>query len=215
MKLIITEKDNAARRIAEILSNGSAEMDRQQGVNVYRWGDTRIVGLSGHVVGLDFPSEYSNWRDVEPVELIDADVVTEPTQENIVGALRSLARQANEAVIATDYDREGELIGKEAYELVSEEVEGPISRVRFSSITETEVRNAFAEPDDLDFDLAAAGEARQIIDLIWGAALTRFLSLSARQLGEDFISVGRVQSPTLKLIVDREREIQAFEPETY
>jgi len=215
VKLIITEKDNAARRIADILSEGSADTERHNGVNVYRWGDTRVVGLSGHVVGPDFPAEYSNWRDVEPVELIDAAIVTEPTKQNIVETLRSLARRADEAVIATDYDREGELIGKEAYELVHESVDGPISRVRFSSITDREVQEAFADPDELDFDLAAAGEARQIIDLVWGAALTRFLSLSARQLGDDFISVGRVQSPTLKLIVDREREIEAFDPESY
>ncbi|WP_324759094.1 DNA topoisomerase I [Haloarcula montana] len=215
MELIITEKDNAARRIAEILSEGSAESERRNGVNVYRWGDKRVVGLSGHVVGVDFPPEYSDWRDVEPVELISADVTKEPTQENIVTTLKQLARRADEAVIATDYDREGELIGKEAYELIRDETDIPVSRVRFSSITDREVREAFAEPDEIDFDLAAAGEARQIIDLMWGAALTRFLSLSARQLGDDFISVGRVQSPTLKLIVDREREIEAFDPEDY
>ncbi|WP_276251544.1 DNA topoisomerase I [Haloarcula rara] len=215
MELIITEKDNAARRIAEILSEGSAEAERRNGVNVYRWGTKRVVGLSGHVVGVDFPPEYNDWRDVEPVELIDAEVTKEPTQENIVTTLKQLARKAESAVIATDYDREGELIGKEAYELIREVTDVPVSRVRFSSITEREVREAFAEPDDIDFDLAAAGEARQIIDLVWGAALTRFLSLSARQLGDDFISVGRVQSPTLKLIVDREREIQAFDPEDY
>ena len=215
MKLIVTEKENAARRIADILSEGAAEAKRRDGVNVYRWGRTRVVGLSGHVVGLDFPPEYENWRDVEPVELVDAPVVTEPTQETIVAVLQDLAARADEVVIATDYDREGELIGKEAYELVRAEFDGPVKRVRFSSITDREVREAFANPDDLDFDLAAAGEARQIIDLVWGAALTRFLSLSARQFGDDFISVGRVQSPTLKLIVDREREIQAFDPETY
>jgi len=215
MKLIVTEKDNAAQRIADILSGGSADAERRNGVNVYRWGDTCVVGLSGHVVGLDFPSEYNNWRDAEPVELIDAELVTEPTQENIVRTLESLAGRADETIIATDYDREGELIGKEAYELVRESFDGPIQRVRFSSITDSEVREAFASPDDLDFELAAAGEARQVIDLVWGAALTRFLSLSARRLGRDFISVGRVQSPTLKLLVDREREIRAFEPETY
>jgi DNA topoisomerase-1 len=215
VELIITEKDNAARRIAEILSEDSAEVDRRNGVNVYRWGDKRVVGLSGHVVGVDFPPEYSDWRDVEPVELIDAEITKSATKENIVRTLRQLAGRADEAVIATDYDREGELIGKEAYEIIRDETDVPIKRVRFSSITEREVKDAFAEPDDLDFDLAAAGEARQIIDLIWGAALTRFLSLSARQLGEDFISVGRVQSPTLKLIVDREREIEAFEPDDY
>ncbi|MUW15283.1 DNA topoisomerase I [Halorubrum sp. CBA1125] len=215
-ELIITEKDNAARRIADILSGESATAERVNDVNVYKWGGKRCIGLSGHVVGVDFPAEYNDWRDVEPVELIDAPVTKEPTQEGIVAALRRLARNASRVTIATDYDREGELIGKEAYELVREVNEdAPIDRVRFSSITEREVREAFANPDDLDFDLAAAGEARQTIDLTWGAALTRFLSLSARQLGDDFISVGRVQGPTLKLIVDREREIQAFDPESY
>ena len=215
MELIVTEKDNAARRIAEILSEESASTDRQFGVNVYRWGDTRCVGLSGHVVGVDFPPEYADWRDVQPAELVEADVVKTPTQENIVRTLQGLAADADQITIATDYDREGELIGKEAYELAREETEAPIDRVRFSSITENEVQGAFSNPDELDFDLAAAGEARQVIDLLWGAALTRFLSLSAKQLGEDFISVGRVQSPTLKLIVDREREIQAFDPDDY
>ena len=215
-EVIVTEKDNAARRIADILSGGAATAERRNDVNVYKWGGTRCIGLSGHVVGVDFPPEYSDWRDVEPVELIDAPVRKTPTQEGIVNALRRLARNASRVTIATDYDREGELIGKEAYELVREVNEDvPVDRVRFSSITETEVTNAFADPDDLDFDLAAAGEARQVIDLTWGAALTRFLSLSARQLGNDFISVGRVQGPTLKLIVDREREIRAFEPEAY
>ncbi|MFB6154946.1 MAG: DNA topoisomerase I [Haloferacaceae archaeon] len=215
-ELIITEKDNAARRIADILSGGSADAERLNGVNVYRWGGKRCIGLSGHVVGVDFPPEYNDWRDVQPVELIDAAVEKHPTQERIVAALRRLSRRASKVVIATDYDREGELIGKEAYELVREVNEDvPVDRVRFSSITDREVTEAFENPDELDFDLAAAGEARQVIDLVWGAALTRFLSLSARQLGDDFISVGRVQGPTLKLIVDREREIAAFDPEDY
>jgi DNA topoisomerase-1 len=215
-ELIITEKDNAARRIADILSGESAESDRVNGVNVYKWGGKRCIGLSGHVVGVDFPPEYADWRDVEPVELIDAPVEKHPTQENIVAALRRLARNASRVVIATDYDREGELIGKEAYELVRDvNADVPVDRVRFSSITDREVTDAFEHPDELDFDLAAAGETRQIVDLVWGAALTRYLSLSARQLGDDFISVGRVQGPTLKLLVDREREIEAFDPETY
>ncbi len=93
--------------------------------------------------------------------------------------------------------------------------DAPVDRVRFSSITDREVTGAFEDPSGIDFDLAAAGEARQVVDLMWGAALTRFLSLSARQLGDDFISVGRVQTPTLRLLVEREREIRAFEPEDY
>ena len=216
MELIVTEKDNAARRIADILSDGTADAERVNGVNVYGWGGKRVIGLSGHVVGVDFPPEYDDWRNVEPHELIDAPVDTQPTQEGIVAALRRLARDADRVVIATDYDREGELIGKEAFDLVRDVDDSvPVERARFSSITENEVQNAFANTGEIDFDLAAAGEARQIVDLVWGAALTRFLSLSAGQLGEDFISVGRVQGPTLKLLVDREREIQAFDPDDY
>ncbi|MFB6093507.1 MAG: DNA topoisomerase I [Halanaeroarchaeum sp.] len=216
MELIVTEKDNAARRIADILSDGSASTERVGGVDVYSWGTHRVIGLSGHVVGVDFPEEYREWRDVEPAELVHAPVEKHPTQEDIVRALKRLARRADAVVIATDYDREGELIGKEAYELIREaNADVPVDRVRFSSITGNEVKGAFADPDDLDFDLAAAGEARQTIDLLWGAALTRFLSLVARRRGEDFISVGRVQTPTLRLIVEKEREIEAFDPETY
>ncbi|WP_049902541.1 DNA topoisomerase [Halococcus agarilyticus] len=217
MELIITEKETAARNIAEILSGESADVERRNGVNVYKWGGRRCVGLSGHVVENDFPPEYANWRDVEPVELIDAEVVVEPheSRENIVRTLRLLARDADGVIIATDYDREGELIGKEAHDIVRDVTDAPIRRARFSSFAEPEVREAFDDLDDLDFDLAAAGEARQEIDLVWGAALTRFLSLSAKQMGSDFISVGRVQSPTLKLIVDREREIEAFDPDDY
>ncbi|MFB6134606.1 MAG: toprim domain-containing protein, partial [Halanaeroarchaeum sp.] len=108
MELIVTEKNNAARRIAEILSDGAATTERVAGVDVYRWGTHRVIGLSGHVVGVDFP----DWRDVEPAELVHATVTKEPTQENIVRSLKRLAREADEVVIATDYDREGELIGK-------------------------------------------------------------------------------------------------------
>ena len=216
MELIITEKNNAARRIADILSDGSSRTERVGGVDVYAWGTHRVIGLAGHVVGVDFPEEYSEWRDVEPAELVHAPIETRVTKQDIVSSLKRLTRDADRVTIATDYDREGELIGKEAYELVREVDESvPVDRVRFSSITENEVKSAFAEPDDLDFELAAAGEARQRIDLLWGAALTRFLSLTAGQRGEDFISVGRVQTPTLKLIVDKEREIQAFDPKTY
>ncbi len=222
VELIVTEKNNAARRIADILSDGDATVGGEE-VNVYRWTERRdgervsrvCVGLSGHVVGVDFPPEYEDWRAVEPVELIDAEVRKTATREDIVRELRSLSRAADRVTIATDYDREGELIGVEAYEIVREETDAPVDRVRFSSITDDEVHSAFGDPDEIDFDLAAAGEARQVVDLMWGAALTRFLSLSARQLGSDFISVGRVQSPTLRLLVDREREIEAFDPEDY
>ena len=91
----------------------------------------------------------------------------------------------------------------------------PVDRARFSAITKGELQHAFANTTELDFALAAAGEARQSIDLMWGASLTRFISLAARRGGQNILSVGRVQSPTLGMIVDREKEIEAFVPEKY
>src|SRR5205814_5442374 len=78
-----------------------------------------------------------------------------------------------------------------------------------------EVTRAFGSLAEVDSKLAASAEARQVVGLAWGATLTRFLSISAGQRGQDFLSVGRVQSPTLALIVDREKEIRAFVPTPY
>jgi len=219
VELVVAEKNNAAERIAEILSSGDFSTGSVNGVKTYEWedatGERVCVGLAGHVVEVDFTEEYNDWNAVEPSELVDAEIEKKPSKKDIVSAVERLGRDAHRAVIATDYDSEGELIGKEAYEIIKDAASIPVDRVRFSSLTPNEVRDAFDDRDELDFDLAAAGEARQTIDLIWGAALTRYLSLAANRYGDDFLSVGRVQSPTLKILVDREKEIEEFEPDPY
>jgi len=170
------------------------------------------------VVEVDFEPGYTNWRSKvhTPRTLIDAGTVKKPTEKKIVNLIQKLAKKADLVTIATDYDTEGELIGKEAYELVR--AVNPavrINRARFSAITPAEIRSAFDNLTDLDFALAAAGEVRQMVDLMWGASLTRFISLAARRGGRNILSVGRVQSPTLAMIVNREREIENFVPQTY
>jgi DNA topoisomerase-1 len=216
MHLIVTEKHNAAQQIAAILSGGAASTTRVKGQTIYRWGDKRCLGLAGHIVEVDFPEEYNDWEAIPPSALTSVETETRASKPTLVSALRVLAKDASKVTIATDYDREGELIGKEAYDIVREaNASVSVDRVRFSSLTAGEVRSAFADPDEIDFDLAAAGEARQVIDLVWGAALTRFLTLASQRRGNDFVSVGRVQTPTLKLLVDRERAIEDFEPDDY
>jgi len=216
MHLIIAEKHNVAKRIAQILATPKPKVKRIHGVETFRFDDKMVMGLSGHVVGVDYPPGYNNWQKVDFRDLIHAEVVTKPTQEKIVSALKGLGEEADHITIATDYDREGELIGAEALNIVREiNPDVSVDRVRFSAITKTEIQDAFQSPGDLDFDLASSGEARQVIDLIWGAALTRFISITAGRLGKGFLSVGRVQSPTLALIVDREKEIRAFQPKPY
>jgi DNA topoisomerase I len=217
--LIVAEKNISARRIAEILGAGKKITEhRDAGVSTYSFGDTATVGLRGHVVEIDFEPGYSNWRSEKytPRSLIDAKTIKVPTEKKIVSLLQKLSKQADRVTIATDFDTEGELIGKEAYELVrAANKTVKVDRARFSAITSQELHHAFSNTTELDFALAAAGEARQSIDLMWGASLTRFISLAARRGGQNILSVGRVQSPTLSMIVDREKEIDAFVPEKY
>ncbi|MFA7562579.1 MAG: DNA topoisomerase I [Methanoculleus sp.] len=219
MHLIIAEKNISANRIAQILAGSERVRATKDGsVSTYSFDTKTVVGLKGHVVEVDFEPGYTNWRSEThtPRSLIDAGIIKKPTEKKIVNLIQKLSKKADLVTIATDYDTEGELIGKEAYELVrAVNPSVRINRARFSAITPAEIRSAFENLTDLDFDLAAAGEARQTVDLMWGAALTRFISLAARRGGTNILSVGRVQSPTLAMIVEREREIESFVPETY
>ncbi|HEY9205826.1 MAG TPA: DNA topoisomerase I [Candidatus Methanoperedens sp.] len=216
MHLIITEKHDTAKRIAAILSEKKPSKERVNGVDVYKFDGKTVIGLSGHIVEVDFPKDYNNWQKTDLKELVHADVVMNPTHANIVTALRKLGKEAEHLTIATDYDREGELIGVEALNVIKKvKSDIPADRVHYSTITPAEIKKAFSNPTKVDFNLAAAGESRQVIDLIWGAVLTRFVSLSSGRLGDKFLSVGRVQSPTLAIIVNREKEREAFVPVPY
>ena len=219
MHLIVAEKNISAHRIAAILAGPKrVREEKAGGVPVYHFDETAVIGLRGHVVEIDFERGYTNWRSAErpPRSLVTARTIKVPTEKKIVQLLQKMAKKSGIVTIATDFDTEGELIGKEAYELIRE-VNGdvPVRRARFSAITPDEIRQAFSKTTEIDFNLAAAGEARQVIDLMWGASLTRFISLAARRGGSNILSVGRVQSPTLAMIVDREREIEEFVSQQY
>ncbi len=220
MYLIITEKHIAAKRIAAILSPGKPKQVRVSGVDTYEFGTNAekmvFMGLSGHIIGVDFPKAYNNWQKVDARLLISAEIISTPTHVKIISALKKLGKNATKITIATDYDREGELIGAEALEIIQKiNPDVPFDRVHYSAITPKAINEAFENPVSVDFNLVDAGHSRQVIDLIWGAALTRYVSISAGRLGKMFLSVGRVQSPTLALIVDREKERDVFIPKPY
>jgi DNA topoisomerase I len=222
MRLIISEKANAAKKIAQFLAEGKVREGKHRSVphHTFDWAGEECVsvGLKGHVLNLEYPEEYSNWQKVEPSSLIDAEIQKNVSEKGVAEAVRSLAKKADEVVIATDYDREGELIGVEALSLAFEanpKLMDHVQRARFSALTKGEVTRAFENLVEVSRELAAAGEARQDIDLIWGATLTRWVSRATKRYGSAFLSVGRVQSPTLALIAERERERRAFTPEPY
>ena len=266
MRLIVTEKDTAAKKIAEILGGSATVREHGRGRRKIRsysfeWqGDTAVaIGLRGHVMETVFPKSYKRWSLKTLGDMIrepDLAWVVAGSAVSTVAALRAAAKGADKVVIATDYDREGELIGHEALAILrgdalrrhpadppgggkrggrgtgaagaepaaaapAEPRVKPMlpaavvdrhRRARYSALTAAEVNAAFAKLSTVDFDLAEAAHSRQDIDLIWGAVLTRFMSLASYRYGSEHLSVGRVQTPTLRLIVDRELERRAFIP---
>ena len=266
MKLVVTEKNDAAQQIARLLSTvGKPEAGKVYDTPVYRFkhdGEEWVtIGLRGHIMAPDFAHElhYSKkegwWAVTAEGEVIPAHIPDDlprppyetkrkpflkdgidikgwkvpslpylvwapiekvPAEKGIIRSLKNLAAKADSIVIGTDFDREGELIGSDALRQMREVApDTPVSRARYSAFTKAEIDHAFANLVDLDQDLADAGESRQYIDLIWGAVLTRYLTM-ARFSGLGHVrSAGRVQTPTLALVVQKERERQAFVPEDY
>lgn len=220
MRLIICEKDNAAKRISSILSGNNFKTERKGRVPVYNFvwehEDTFCMGLRGHILNMDFPKAFNSWSGVPPKDLINVEPERKVSAPSIAKVLKGFAKRSKKVYVATDFDREGELIGSEAidYAFGPEKVDS-VFRAHFSSLTEPEVKESFKNLTRIDKAIASAAETRQILDLIWGATLTRFISLASNRLGHDFLSVGRVQSPTLALIVDREKEIKDFKSKPY
>jgi DNA topoisomerase I len=215
--LVITEKFSTALRIAVVLSDGRMQRTRVAGTTVFRFqrddGPYAVTGLRGHIVELDYPPEFAEWTLSGLPHLLATEPLKRVTEGGIVGALRSIVREFDRVIIATDFDREGELIGLECLELLQEvhpSIE--VRRARYSALTRDEIERSFTHLQDVDRALAEAAAARQEIDLVWGALLTRYLSLTAEQRGKSFLSVGRVQTPTLALLVERDQAIKEFVP---
>jgi len=221
MKLIICEKNIAAKRISYILSNAKSKTNRIGKTSVYSFekdGEQwQVIGLRGHIVNLDYPAGFNQWNKIPPSDLIEIKPVKKVSEKNIAASLKNLADKTPEIIVATDFDREGELIGVEVLDLIKNYNKNikDIKRAKFSAITGYEIKNAFDKLSEVNYNLSSAGESRQIIDLIWGVVLTRFISLTSQRFGKDFLSIGRVQSPTLAILVEREKEIQNFEPKTF
>ena len=157
-----------------------------------------------------------SWNIPSLPYLVWSPIEKSPVEKEIIRALKNLAKKSDSVIIGTDFDREGELIGSDAVSqirMVAPDV--PVSRARYSAFTKAEIDHAFSNLVELDQDLADAGDSRRAIDLVWGAVLTRYLTVAKRAGFGDTRSAGRVQTPTLALVVARERERMAFVPEDY
>ena len=145
-----------------------------------------------------------------------APVIKLPAEKGTIRSLKNLAKKSTASSSLYGLRSRGRADCSDALNKVREVAPDlPVARAQYSSFTKAEITQAFDNLVSLDQNLADAGESRQHIDLIWGAVLTRYLTLAKFGGFGNVRSAGRVQTPTLALVVERERERMAFVPEDY
>jgi len=194
MKLVIVESPSKSKTISKYLGEGFT-----------------VRASVGHV--RDLPKSSKTAIDIEGGFVPSYEVV--PKKEEVLADISAQAKKADEIILATDPDREGEAIAWHIAEVLKDRlgagVKGKIRRIAFHEITEEAVNEALRHPRPIDEHLREAQEARRVLDRIVGYDLSGLIWKKVRY----GLSAGRVQSPALRIIVEREREIKAFIPETF
>ena len=176
-------------------------------IEKYLGKDYKVISSKGHIRDLSKSGKFSLGVDVENNFKPSYTVIKEKKKD--VDNLKKAIDSAENIYLATDPDREGETISWHIYD-EAKIPDSKYKRVVFNEITKDVVLNAINNPGKIDINLVKSGETRRILDRIIGFRLSRLLQ--SKTGGK---SAGRVQSVALKLIVDREREIQAFVPKEY
>ncbi|MES2966943.1 MAG: type I DNA topoisomerase [Patescibacteria group bacterium] len=166
----------------------------------------KVMSSIGHV--RDIPKSNKDAVDIEGGFI--PHYIISPGKEKVITGLRAAAKNADTVLLASDPDREGEAIAWHVAELIKD-VNKKLKRVVFNEITEDAVKAAILKPRDIDIDLKEAQEARRILDRLVGYDLSGLIWKKVRY----GLSAGRVQSPALRIVMEREREIRAFIPEDY
>ena len=192
MKLLIVESPSKAKTIEKYLE-----------------GAYTVRASVGHI--RDLPKSNKQAIDIEAGFVPHYEI--SKGKEKIVHELQKLGEKATEILLATDPDREGEAIAWHIEELLKEDkkIKAPVKRVAFHEITKDAVEEALKHPRDIDTPLRRAQEARRVLDRLVGYDLSGLIWKKVRY----GLSAGRVQSPALRIIMEREREIRAFVPEKF
>lgn len=216
MKLFLCEKPSQGRDIAKVLGA------TQRGDGCLSGRDITVTWGFGHLLETESPEgydeKYKKWNLTDlPVIPEQWKLVVKPATKKQFTIIQKLLKKADSVVIATDADREGEMIAREILEACK--FRGPVSRLWLSALDDTSIRKALAslKPGEETESLYQAGLGRARADWLCGMNLTRLYTLKGRKPGQQsgVYSVGRVQTPTLNLIVNRDREIANFIPRNF
>ena len=176
-------------------------------IEKYLGSDYKVLSSKGHIRDLSTKGKYGLGVDVE--NNFNPDYVILKGKKKDVEILKKEAKKADHVYLATDLDREGEAISWHLYKCLDLD-ENKYSRIVFNEITKPAILESLKHPTKIDQNLVNSQETRRILDRIIGFRLSKLI-----QSKTDGTSAGRVQSVALKLIVDKEREIEAFNSEEY
>ena len=215
MRVCVTEKPSVARDIARLLGAN----DRHDGY--YEGNGYQVTWTFGHLCELKEPNDYTDqwkWWSLGQLPMIPQRFGIKLKDDEGIkkqfNVIKSLIASADEVINCGDAGQEGELIQRWVYQKAS--CDKPVKRLWISSLTDESICKGFEQLKDAkDFDnLYFAGLSRAIGDWVLGMNATRLYTLKYSQ-SRDVLSVGRVQTPTLAMIVARHREIENFVPEDY
>ncbi|WP_251547045.1 type I DNA topoisomerase [Pumilibacter intestinalis] len=178
---------------------------KKETVEKYLGSGYKVFATKGHVRDLPTKTLAVNVKkDFEPKYVIMDD------KKEVVEQLKSAVSKADEVLLATDPDREGEAISWHVANILGIPADSPV-RIEFNEISKKAVQNALKHPRAIDINLVDAQQARRVLDRLVGYKLSPVLCKKI----QNKLSAGRVQSVTLRLVVEREREILNFKPEEY
>ncbi len=220
VELIITEKPSSAKKVAAALADKNLKEKKNKQASYFelthKGKEIIVTSAVGHLYGLaeiekswKYPSFDIHWQASHKGNKNLAYVKV------YLDTITMLAKKADEFTIACDYDVEGEVIGFNIVRFACKQKDA--NRMKFSTLTKGDLIKSYEEKmGHIDWGQAYAGETRHKLDWFYGINLSRALTASVKAAGSfKVMSAGRVQGPALKLLVDREREIQAFIPEPF
>jgi DNA topoisomerase I len=219
-ELIITEKPQAAKKIAEALADGKTEKKSEGTVPYYLIQHNKKDIVIGCAVGhLYTVAEKGKGKWTYPIFDLEWVPSYEKSKEDYskkyLNVLKKLAKDATSYTVACDYDIEGEVIGLNIVKYACKQKDA--NRMKFSTLIKPDLVKSYeTKQKHLDWGQANAGETRHFLDWMYGINLSRALTLAIKAAGRfKVLSSGRVQGPALKIIVDKELEIRGFKPEKY
>ncbi|MDN7143884.1 DNA topoisomerase III [Pseudomonas sp. JQ170] len=212
MRLFLCEKPSQAKDIAKVLGAN------RRGDGCWVGTDVTVTWCIGHLLETappdSYDARYKRWALADlPIIPSQWKMLVKPKTASQFKAVKRLLGEARELVIATDADREGEMIARELVEHCR--YRGPIRRLWLSALDDASIRKALAalKPDSETFSLYHSALGRSRADWLIGMNMSRLFTLLGRQSGyQGVLPVGRVQTPTLRLVVDRDRSIADFVP---